>query len=49
MEEQEQYSRWECLRFYGIPEEHDEDTDALIIKTVKERLDITLQPRYPRR
>ena len=45
MEEQEQYSRRECLRFYGIPEEHNEDTDALIVKTVKERLNVTVQPR----
>ncbi|XP_072164187.1 uncharacterized protein [Diadema setosum] len=42
-EEQEQYSRRNCLRFHGIDETADEDTDQVIIKLVKEKLDIELQ------
>lgn len=45
MEEQEQYTQRECLRFYGIPEGSYKDTENVIIKTVKKHLDITLQPR----
>ncbi|XP_072164256.1 uncharacterized protein [Diadema setosum] len=43
IEEQEQYSRRECLRFYGIPETKDENTDAVITDVVKKHLGITLQ------
>ncbi|XP_072170161.1 uncharacterized protein [Diadema setosum] len=44
LDEQEQYSRWECLRFYGIPETADENTDNLIMDVVKTHLDISLDP-----
>ena len=44
IEEQEQYSRRNCLRFHGIDETADEVTDQVIIKVVKEKLDIDLRP-----
>ena len=43
IEAQEQYSRRNCLLFHGVGETKDEETDALVIKNVKERLGITLQ------
>ena len=43
MDNQEQYSRRNSLRFYGIKETQNENTDALIIKTVKDQLGIELQ------
>ncbi|XP_072171180.1 uncharacterized protein [Diadema setosum] len=44
LDEQEQCSRRECLRFYGIPETADENTDNLIMDVVKTHLDISLDP-----
>ena len=44
LEEQEQYSCRECLRFYVIPETKDENTDNVIIYLVKKHLDISLEP-----
>ena len=41
-EEQEQYSRRQCLRFHGIPEKPDENTDQLIIEVARDHLGITL-------
>ena len=40
VEQQEQYSRRNCLLFHGIKEEKGEDTDSIIINTVKEVIDI---------
>ncbi|XP_063966130.1 uncharacterized protein LOC135156776 [Lytechinus pictus] len=39
---QEQYSRRSCLRFHGIPEKEDENTDEVIRQVVNEKLDINL-------
>lgn len=44
MEEQEQYSRRNCLRFQGIKESTNEVTDDAIIKLVREKLHIDIQP-----
>ena len=41
-EEQEQYSRRESLRLYGIPETPNEKTDEVVREFVKERLNIEL-------
>ena len=40
MDQQAQYSRSNCLLFHGIKEGKDEDTDSIIINTVKEEMDI---------
>ena len=40
--QQAQYSRQNCLLFHGIKEEKGEDTDTIIINTVKEEMDIEI-------
>ena len=44
VDQQAQYSRRNCLLFQGIKEEKDEDTDSIIINTVKEEMDIEILP-----
>ena len=44
MGQQTQYSRRNCLLFHGIKEEKDEDTNSIIINTVKEEIDIEILP-----
>ena len=44
VDQQAQYSRRNCLLFYGIKDEKDEDTDRIIINTVKEEMDIDIFP-----
>lgn len=39
----EQYSRRNCLKFRGIPESKDEDTDQLIIKSCNETLGVMVE------
>ena len=39
---QEQYSRRNCLRFHGVSESEGEDTDALICQIAKEKLNVPL-------
>lgn len=41
-EVQEQYSRRNCLRFHGIPEDVNENTDKVVRQVVKEKLGIDL-------
>ena len=36
VDQQAQYSCRDCLLFYGMKEEKDEDTDSIIINTVKD-------------
>ena len=43
-DDQAQYSRRNCLLFHGIKEEKGEDTDCIIINTVKEEMDIEMFP-----
>jgi len=45
VDELEQRTRMDTLRFHGIKEGQNENTDTEIIKTVKENLDIVLDPR----
>ena len=45
IEEAEQYSRRNCLLLHGVKESDKEDTDALVVATVKEHLAITLEER----
>ena len=42
MDRQEQYSRGNCLLIRGITEGNQENTDALVLKIFKEKLDIEL-------
>ena len=42
VEQQAQYSRRNCLLFHGIKEEKGENTDNIIINTVKEEMDIEI-------
>ena len=44
VDEQVQHSRRNCLLFHGIKGEKDEDTDRIIINTVKEEMDIEIVP-----
>ena len=44
VDQQAQYSRRNCLLFHGIKEEKDENTDSIIINTVKEEMDIEILP-----
>ena len=44
IEEQEQYSRRNCLRFHGIEETSGENTDQLVISLVKDKMEIDLRP-----
>ena len=39
---QEQYSRRNCLRFHGVSESEGEDTDALICQIANEKLNVPL-------
>ena len=45
MYQQAQYSRRNYLFFYGIKEEKGEDTDSIVINTVKEEMEIVKQRR----
>ena len=42
VDQQTQYSRRNCLLFHGIKEEKNEDTNSIIINTVKEEIDIEI-------
>ena len=42
--QQAQYSRRNCLLFHGIKEEKGEETDNIIINTVKEEMNIEILP-----
>lgn len=42
MDRQEQYSRRNCILIHGISETSNENTDDLVIKTIKEHLDIEI-------
>ena len=44
--QQAQYSRQNCLFFHGIKEEKGEDTDSIIINTVKEEMDIEISSNH---
>ena len=44
VDEQEQYSRRNCLRFHGVPETAGENTDKVIIELVKEKMGVELHP-----
>ena len=44
VDQQAQYSPRHCLLFHGIKEEKGEDTDSIIINTVKEEMDIEILP-----
>ena len=44
VDQQAQYSRRHCLLFHGIKEEKGENTDSIIINTVKEEMDIEILP-----
>ena len=39
MDQQAQNSRRNCLLFHGIKEEKDEDTNSIIVNTVKREMD----------
>lgn len=41
IDDQEQYTRRNCLLLHGIPEDKEEDTDELVLKTLKD--DLALQ------
>ena len=43
---QEQYSRRNCVRVYGIKESQNENTDSLVCQMAKEKLKIDLQPHH---
>ena len=40
----EQYSRRNCLRLYGIPEDGQEDTDTVMLKLASKELNVKLRP-----
>lgn len=42
VDELEQYQRRNNLRFFGVPESRDEDTDGLVLQLVKEKIGIDL-------
>ena len=42
VDQQDQYSRWNCLLIHGIAEESQENTDALTLEIFKENLIIEL-------
>ena len=44
VDQQVQYSRNNCFLFHGIKEEKDQDTNSIIINTVKEEMDIEILP-----
>ena len=43
---QEQYSRRNCVRVYGVKESPKENTDALICQIAKENLSVDLEPKH---
>ena len=43
MNDAEQYSRRNCVRLYGVPENSKEDTDQVMLDLASEKLDIKLQ------
>ena len=43
-DEQEQYSRRNCLLIHGVEENRNEDTDTLSINIIKEHLGLDIQP-----
>ena len=45
VEQKEQYSRRNCLLFHGIKGEKYEDTNSIIIITVKEKMNIEIFPK----
>ena len=42
VDQQEQYSRRNCLLVHGIAETNDENTDDLVLKTINEKLDVDI-------
>lgn len=42
----EQYSRRNCLRIFGVPENTNEDTTQLILEIAKKKLNITTEESY---
>ena len=42
VDQQEQYSRRNCLLVYRIAETNDENTDDIVLKTINERLDVNI-------
>ena len=44
-EEQEQYSRRNCLRIYGMPETKDENSDDVVLQLVNSKLNLGFQVR----
>ena len=44
-EEAEQYSRRNCLIFHGLPESENENTDEVVVKLCKEKLNIQMESR----
>ena len=44
LNDSEQYSRRNCLRIYGIPEDDREDTDEVILNMASKDLKVTLRP-----
>ena len=44
-EEQEQYSRRNCLRIYGMPEKKDENSDDVVLQLVNSKLNLGFQVR----
>ena len=42
VDQQEQYSRRNCLLVHGIAETNDENTDDLALKTINEKLDVDI-------
>ncbi|XP_071492562.1 calcium-activated chloride channel regulator 1-like [Diadema antillarum] len=46
LNKQEQYSRRNCVRVYGIKESPHEDTDSLVCQMAREKLSVDLQPHH---
>ena len=44
MNAQEQYSRRNCLRIFGVPEADDENTDAIVCRIANNNLGVDLRP-----
>ena len=44
LNDMQQYSRRNCLKFYGIPENKGEDTDKVVCDIASERLEVKLSP-----
>ena len=47
-DDQEQYSRRNCLLLHGIDEDQDESTDVKVINIVKDKLEIEISDRSHR-